>query len=70
MPNILYDFECSVMLQRMILLLNKNEKFYLGILKQVLGVNKKVSNIQVLVEVGQRPESFNIKKVFKKVFFH
>ena len=40
---------------------NKVEKFYLGILKQILGVYKKVNNIKVLAEVGQFPLSINIE---------
>ena len=49
---------------------NKVEKFYLGILKQILGVNKKVNNIKVLAEVGQFPLSINIEtQMFTRISF-
>ena len=47
---------------------NKVEKFYLGILKQILGVYKKVNNIKVLGEVGQFPLSINIETDVYKDF--
>ena len=49
---------------------NEVEKLYLGILKQILGVNKKVNNIKVLAEVGQFPLSINIEtQMFTRISF-
>ena len=40
---------------------NKNESFYLQILQQILGVNKKVNSVKVLAKLGQFPLSINIE---------
>ena len=40
---------------------NKNESFYLQILQQILGVNKKVNSVTVLAKLGQLPLSINIE---------
>ena len=45
---------------------NKIQKFYLEILKQILGVNKKINSVKVLTDVGQFPLSINIEtQMFK-----
>ena len=40
---------------------NKNESFYLQILQQILGVNKKVNSVKVLAKLRQFPLSINIE---------
>ena len=45
---------------------NKIQKFYLEILKQILGVNKKINSVKVLTDVGQFPLRINIEtQMFK-----
>ena len=61
-PTILKACECLGDALKDDTFANKIKKFYLRILKYILGVNEKVNNIKVLAEVAQFPLSINIEK--------
>ena len=63
---IFYACECRGNALKNDALADKIEKFYKGILKHILGVNKKVNNTKVLSEVNQFPLIINIKTLMFK----
>ena len=67
----LYAYECWGNALKNDTFACKIGKLYLRIIKEILGVIKKVNNIKVLAHIGQCRLSINIEtQVFTKISFH